>query len=629
MLDIWKFAMQKISSNQIFILLLVILIGIFLTFGIYQVKAALLGPGGGGVLSPSFLTLDGDGIRPSNPLYTIGTEENPWLAGFFTTMNASTSEITNLTISGASAGNLDMGGFDITNVGNIGIGTTSPGTILSVGDTTGLNFTTGTSTFNSAGGLNINSGCFAIAGTCLIPGGTLTIGDTVTSGTVGSVLFIDGSGNLGQDNANFFWNDTDNRLGIASTTPTAQFSIEYDGTGDIFFIGDQGTSSPMIRIDGEGNMRIGSDTIFNTKIDIGIPGTAGGLDVGEGGSYTTNVGGATIVQAFLYDESAVSGSRFTEVELTDAVTWNTAVGDRIYVGSQIKMWAVRFNLTQAKSAEVLQMHYYNGTATATMDHMGFLKDAATSTGQAILEQIAEKEYVTWDRNINADWATADNIINSIPDGDANMYWVYFEVPTGGMATPPIVDEIKVRGDDVDIVTGTPFIVLWGQARVEKHERISLSVVKSPGGTGTTNIDIASGSHDLTVFDFNGVDELSFLWQLPEGIDTSSRIEATIDYSASANDTYDIELFAKKLPNNTAINATADNSFTASTSIVAAAGNTFYTEQTLMATLMSIQDIGPDDVISFKIARTDTTNSFFPMSLTIHYTAFSLGEHLKK
>ena len=98
--------------------------------------AALLAPGGGGILSPGFFTLDGDGIRPSNPLFTLGTQSNPWLAGFFTT-----SEIGTITISGASAGTLDMGGFAITNAGtitaaifsststtatNLGIGTTSP-----------------------------------------------------------------------------------------------------------------------------------------------------------------------------------------------------------------------------------------------------------------------------------------------------------------------------------------------------------------------------------------------------------------------------------------------------------------------------------------------------------------------
>lgn len=54
----------------------------------------------------------------------------------------------------------------------------------------------------------------------------ISIGDAVTGGTTGSVLFVDGSGNLGQDNANLFWDDTNNRLGIGTTTPT--FSLHID-----------------------------------------------------------------------------------------------------------------------------------------------------------------------------------------------------------------------------------------------------------------------------------------------------------------------------------------------------------------------------------------------------------------
>ena len=56
-------------------------------------------------------------------------------------------------------------------------------------------------------------------------GGGGTIGEVVVSGTAGSVLFVDGSGNLGQDNANFYWDDTANGLGIGTTTITNKLTI--------------------------------------------------------------------------------------------------------------------------------------------------------------------------------------------------------------------------------------------------------------------------------------------------------------------------------------------------------------------------------------------------------------------
>jgi hypothetical protein len=49
-------------------------------------------------------------------------------------------------------------------------------------------------------------------------GGGMAIGGSITSATAGSVLFAGASGVLAQDNANFFWDDTNDRLNIGSST---------------------------------------------------------------------------------------------------------------------------------------------------------------------------------------------------------------------------------------------------------------------------------------------------------------------------------------------------------------------------------------------------------------------------
>ncbi|MDR3546804.1 MAG: DUF5011 domain-containing protein [Candidatus Pacebacteria bacterium] len=53
------------------------------------------------------------------------------------------------------------------NGGNVGIGSTTPGSLLSIGTTNGINFSTGTSTFSSTGGINLASGCYAVNGVCI------------------------------------------------------------------------------------------------------------------------------------------------------------------------------------------------------------------------------------------------------------------------------------------------------------------------------------------------------------------------------------------------------------------------------------------------------------------------------
>lgn len=76
---------------------------------------------------------------------------------------------------------------------------------------------------NSWGGCGpTDSNCYVTSGS-----GSLAIGDAVGSATPGSVLFADTSGNLGEDNPNFFWNVVDKLLGVGTNAPLAR--IHADG----------------------------------------------------------------------------------------------------------------------------------------------------------------------------------------------------------------------------------------------------------------------------------------------------------------------------------------------------------------------------------------------------------------
>ena len=54
------------------------------------------------------------------------------------------------------------------------------------------------------------------------------IGDTVGSGTAGSVLFVDASGNLGQDNSNFFYNNSTDSLFVGVNSGTGKLRLKLD-----------------------------------------------------------------------------------------------------------------------------------------------------------------------------------------------------------------------------------------------------------------------------------------------------------------------------------------------------------------------------------------------------------------
>ena len=103
----------------------------------------------------------------------------------------------------------------------------------------------------------------------------LTVGTTpITSGTVGRVLF-EGTGNVLQQSANFFWDNTNSRLGIGTATPTT-------------------------------NLQVGTTSTSNTKIQIASDGfsSTSGLELVRGGStwniinngnFTVQRGGSTFL----------------------------------------------------------------------------------------------------------------------------------------------------------------------------------------------------------------------------------------------------------------------------------------------------------------------------------------------
>ena len=122
----------------------------------------------------------------------------------------------------AAASYVGTTGLTVSSTGNVGIGSSTPGTLLSLGSTNGINFSTATSTFNAAGGVNIASGCYAVRGTCITGGGVANLyaSTTIGDGTQAGGLTVSG-GATTTGRAYFA-----GLVGVGSTTPWARLSVD-------------------------------------------------------------------------------------------------------------------------------------------------------------------------------------------------------------------------------------------------------------------------------------------------------------------------------------------------------------------------------------------------------------------
>jgi hypothetical protein len=248
----------------------------------------------------------------------------------------------------------------------------------------------------------------------------LTVGTTpITSGTVGRVLF-EGTGNVLQESASFFWDNTNNRLGIGTASPAYQLSLAGSAniqgvTGLNFLVGTRGIffgltgsteistylatsplifslnqgSTPVARFSAtNGNLLIGTTTDAGFKLDVNGTARVQGNITGTGAVTIT---GAFNTQALSLHPSSgyatfsgnvtlpISGATFTstsgtQIGLSYTSTFSPTSGTAVYSG-----FSIVNTINQTGGANgITRGLYINPTLTAAADFRAIEVTAGTT-----------------------------------------------------------------------------------------------------------------------------------------------------------------------------------------------------------------------------------------------------------
>jgi hypothetical protein len=123
---------------------------------------------------------------------------------------------------------------------------------------------TGLDTSASTGIATVSSGTWSIASSL---GVTLGGTGTTTQFTQGSIVFAGASGVYSQDNSNFFWDDTNNRLGIGTATPAT--SLHILGTSNALRLAYDATNYTTLSTESDGDISIASSNTSEAAVVIG------------------------------------------------------------------------------------------------------------------------------------------------------------------------------------------------------------------------------------------------------------------------------------------------------------------------------------------------------------------------
>lgn len=204
---------------------------------------------------------------------------------------------------------------------------------------------------------NVNLGAFSLTAT----------GITNSSMTSGSVLFAGASGIMSQDNANFFWDDTNNRLGIGNNSPVASFLSIGAGTTAKSQINLATSTAPTAPLNG--------DIWYNGTGAAKTGFTYYSLDAGSQADHSNFGNGTNTIAFFMNNSTGSSGQIYIYSKAASCLNFATnaaAVSSYQIANTGQQTWTATINTSGALSPfQWVNANHTNQTASTEATQFKF------------------------------------------------------------------------------------------------------------------------------------------------------------------------------------------------------------------------------------------------------------------
>lgn len=270
----------------------------------------------------------------------------------------------------------------------------------------------------------------SLTGSNILSGSGLTVGTTpIVSGSVGGVLF-QGAGNVLQQDSNFFWDNTNKRLGLGATPSTSvRLDIRAQGalSSDIALrVRNSANTADILQVNGKGQVwsngtgAVATNTAFGeftlNAVSTGANNTAFGYN-----SLKAIITGATSTAFGSGALQLTTGSSNTAVgfgagQLNAGGTFNTYLGYAAGQNGTTAIQSVFIGSSAGQNSNGSQVICIGLSAGLTAGNgtiaMGYLSGAGTGTHNISMGQSSGSGMTTGSQNIHIGYRTVGSGITT-------------------------------------------------------------------------------------------------------------------------------------------------------------------------------------------------------------------------